>query len=500
MTIINGDAGDRIAWLVTELQNGNMSVFRELYDLTHEKAFGVAKMILGNIDDAEDVLQESYVKALSKIRDLDKPEKFRSWFNQIVTNKCKDFFRKKKPSHFDVDDSEVYDVLPDEDTVFKPEENLDQDELHTAIMEALDELNEEKRACILMMYFEDLSVKEIAGVLEIPEGTVKTRLSSARKTLKDKLEEREITSAYSVAPMGVVLWAMRRSIEANGARFAASGASAKVFAGITASGVLTATGTAAAVTGGGIAAKIAALTVAQKVIAGVSVAAVVIGGTVGVATVADKKSGNSEATTAYTEEFTTAPYDGTTIAFQAVDSTVEFTLTQPSATNGATASSSGQTSATQAGTATSTKPVSTTRQTTAKPTEAKQTTAKPNTTRASTTKSTTAKPNTTKPTATKPTTTKSTATKPTSTKPTTTVPTTKGTATVTVSIIGLDGKPTGKPVELTVEAGTELDKKKIWAEVEAKGNIEVSDIYGGSFGITAQAGKTYSFKADLFDA
>lgn len=315
----------RIAELAVKIQNGDKSAFDELYKLTSERAYFVALEFTKNNQDAEDILQESYIKALSKINELDKPESFSSWLNQIVANKSKDFLKKKKPMLFEAEENEVFEVLPDEDTSFSPEENLDQTEFQKTVMEVLDELSEEKRACVLMMYFEELSVGEIAETLEIPEGTVKTRLFSARKDLKDKFAKRGITSLYSTAPIGVVIWALRRMSDAVSKTFVGSGASANVLAGITVAGAGTAA--TAAATGTGIAAKIAALTVAQKVVAGVSVAAVVAGGTAGVVTVAnnnEKKDGNS--TTAYTEEYTTAPSFKTTLAVEALG-TVEFSET-----------------------------------------------------------------------------------------------------------------------------------------------------------------------------
>ncbi len=470
---INGDVNEKIALLVTEIQNGNERAFDELYKLTNQRAYYVALEFVKKDEDAQDILQESYIKALSKIKELGKPESFQSWLNQIVANKSKDFLKKKKPMLFEAEENEVYEVLPDEDTSFSPEESLDQNELQRTVMEVLDELNEEKRACVLMMYFEELSVSEIAETLEIPEGTVKTRLFSARKDLKEKFSRRGITSAYSVAPIGVVLWAMRRTSITAGAAFAASSGSATVLAGVTASGVLAASGaTAAAVTGTGIAAKIAAMTVAQKVIAGVSVAAVVAGGTVGVATVADKNNEKAESTTAYTEEYTTSPHNETTILIQAADGTVEFTLTQPSETNGATALSGGQSSATHVSEAASTKPASTT---------------KP----VSTTRQTTTKPTTTKPTTTKPTTTKATTTKPTTTK----AQTTSGRATIEITVIGLDGNGIDKLI-YTVDAGTEMTSSYLWELVESKGHT-VTGVFGDAKGNTAQAGKTYTFEAEI---
>lgn len=497
----------RIAELVNQIQGGNNSAFDELYKLTSQRAYFVALEFTKNNQDAEDILQDSYIKALSKINELDKPESFSSWLNQIVANKSKDFLKKKKPMLFEAEDNEVFEVIPDEDTSFSPEENLDQTELQKTVMEVLDELSEEKRACVLMMYFEELSVGEIAETLEIPEGTVKTRLFSARKDLKEKFAKRGITSLYSTAPIGVVIWALRRMSDAVSKTFAASPASAKVFAGIAVAGTGTAAGVAAAGTtaaGTGVAAKIAALTVTQKIIAGVSVAAVVAGGAAGVVTVTDNNNNKYEtSTTAYTEEYTTAPSFETTVAVEALG-TVEFSETRIFSENNST-SVDGSTSKNSI-----TKPQSTTGKTTAKSTtSAKQTTTKKQTTtQKSTTTTQKQTTTTTNPTTTKKETTvkatttekQTTTTKPavTTTKPTTTEATTQGKATIRISIIDLDGTTVVATVTDTVNEGETISKDYLWDLVEANG-YEVSDVYDGDIGAVAEADKTYSFKADLFE-
>lgn len=536
----------RIAELVVKIQNGDKFAFDELYKLTSERAYFVALEFTKNNQDAEDILQESYIKALSKINELDKPESFSSWLNQIVANKSKDFLKKKKPMLFNSDEEETdaTELLPDEDTSFSPEENLDQTELQKTVMEVLDELSEEKRACILMMYFEELSVGEIAETLEIPEGTVKTRLFSARKDLKDKFAKRGITSLYSTAPIGVVIWALRRMSDAVSKTFVGTGASAKVLAGITVAGASTAAGvavagttaattaaavgtgtataTGAAATGTGIAAKIAALTVAQKVIAGVSVAAVVAGGTVGVVTVANDDNKDDISTTAYTEEYTTAPSFETTFAVDALG-TVEFSETTESSSNESTSAySSASESSTiklqsttgkvnDKTTSTSAKQTTTKKQTTTQKsattkkqtttstkatTTEKETTAKVTTTEKETTtkKVTTTKETTTEKqtTTTKPTTT---TTKPTTTKPTTTEATTKGKATIVIKILDLDNTVIDT-LEFTVDEGTEMSGSYLWELAESSGH-SISGVFGSDKGSVAQAGETYSFEAEI---
>ncbi|MBQ7121523.1 MAG: RNA polymerase sigma factor [Clostridia bacterium] len=530
----------RISELVSRIQGGDKSAFDELYKLTNERAYFVALEFTKNKQDAEDILQESYMKALSRIKELDKPESFSSWLNQIVANKSKDFLKKKKPMLFNSDEEETNatELLPDENTEFSPEDNLDQSELQKTVMEVLDELSEEKRACVLMMYFEELSVGEIAETLEIPEGTVKTRLFSARKDLKDKFAKRGITSLYSTAPIGVVIWAMRRMSETVSKTFVGSGASAKVLAGITVAGTgtaasiaagttaattaataaattaATATGTATAT---GVAAKIAALTVAQKVIAGVSVAAVVAGSTAGVVTVVNNRDKNDDvSTTAYTEEYTTAPSFETTLAVEAMG-TVEFSqttvvteseavggsTTKPRSTSGGRTTSSATKTTTKSATRT-TKPTTTKKSTT---TRKATTTKNAATTKVTTTKkqtttekeTTTKKVTTTKVTTTKATTTeKQTATTTKAATTTTTKATTAAPATAVVDV--LDGSGVVDTLTFSVPAGTSMTKSYIIGLVESEGyTISNYGVFGMNvdLGSTAESGETYRFEAEL---
>lgn len=511
----------RIAELVGKIQSGDNSAFDELYKLTSDRAYFVALEFTKNSQDAEDILQESYIKALSKINELDKPESFSSWLNQIVANKSKDFLKKKKPMLFNSDEEETdaTELLPDEDTNFSPEGNLDQTELQKAVMEVLDELSEEKRACVLMMYFEELSVGEIAETLEIPEGTVKTRLFSARKDLKDKFAKRGITSAYSIAPIGIVIWALRRMSDAVSKTFVTGGASAKVLAGITAAGsgaaaATTATtaavagtaastaGTGAAATGTGIAAKIAALTVAQKIVAGVSAVAVVAGSAAGVATVANtKKEAETTTTTEFVEEVTTAPsFESTTLldAIAEVAAMTETQTTTAKATEKTTVKaqiSSGTTqttvkTTTQTETETTTK-AKATRKTTTRRDYSLYTSATTTTTPAL---STTVEATTTKPTTTEEeTTTEATTTTTKATTTTTTEATTLADPIVTIYYL-MDGTDNYQKLDdFDVDPGTELNEDYIKNCVGNKLGVEYIMYESGDETSSAEPGKTYVF-------
>lgn len=552
---------ERIAGLLKELKNGNKEVFEEFYKLTSPRAYFIALKIVRNEHDAEDILQESYIKLLESIKDIDPDRNFAAWFYKIVANKSKDFLKKQKLLVFEGEDEEIIDAIPDDNPQFCPEENLNQDELCSEVMAAIDELTAEKRACIMMRYFGEMSVNEIAESLEVPVSTVKNRLFTARKDLKNKFEKRGSTVLYSAAPIGVVAWALGKSSQAVSASFAASAASAEVLASVgaaggitvaassaasaTAAAATTATATTAttataaaattaaastaastaAATGAGVAAKVAALSVAQKVVIGAVAAGVVGGSTAGVATVVKENTPPPTTTEYIVEEVTTAPSQVTEYVFAfyetepetaaTEESATETTKREPTATHRREKTTEEQTESAQKEETTVKK--STTRKsrnkTTLRSTTRKNTTTEMSTaptTTEKTTRETTTKPTTTrKVTTTKtPTTAKPATTKPTTTKQiTTTMPTTAKTTTTTepatqspaTLIIEVTDFDNSvvETITVNVDAGTELSRDYLVALVSSNGYEAMAGVYGDAIGSVAESGQTYSFTAEL---
>ncbi len=526
---------ERIAELIGLIKNGDKSAFDELYKLTSARAYFIALQITKNEHDAEDVLQESYIKTLERINDIDPENNFAAWFYQVVANKSKDFLKSKKLLVFSGEEEEILESLPDENPEFSPEENLDQEELREEVMAAIDELTAEKRTCLMMMYFGDMSVNEIAESLEVPVSTVKNRLFTARKDLKTKFEKKGITSLYSAAPIGVVIWALGKTSEAVSATFAASAASAAVLSGVSASaangiavasagGAATtaATSTAAAAgaagsaastaaaTGTGVAAKIAVMSVAQKVVAGVVTAGVVSGSTAGVATVVKHNHDKYErhtTTAAYVQEVTTAPSETFEFVYAEITtergttqtSAAELTAERPKREPTATTAEPGETrpEKTEPEEETDeTRPVRKT--TTRRDYFPNKSTTQMSTTLKQTTTSTTKKVTTTRETTTLKETTQAPATEK------TTVPTTQETtqltaaasATAIIAIIDANDEVVDT-LTLTVPAQTEMTWEYLISLISDNGYEATSGVYGDSVGAVAQSGATYNFEAEL---
>ena len=291
----------QLSELVRKLQSGDGAAFNEIYEATRQPAYFTALKIAKNEQDAEDILQEAYIQLLDKINTLENPDTFVKWFNRIVANKAKDFLKKKNPLLFkDAEAEQFYtEEQEDDDRDFIPEDSMDKTELRREMMKIIDGLNDDQRACILLYYYDEMPVKEIAASLDVSESAVKSRLFHARKEIKAQVEAlaKQNKALFGVAPMPLVIWALKTAGAAAAASSAASGAAAATLAAVTA----TAGGTAAvaasagtAATAGGAAAKAIGAGVAQKLIAGLLAATLIGGGTFAGTQIAKKVKANAE--------------------------------------------------------------------------------------------------------------------------------------------------------------------------------------------------------------
>lgn len=494
----------RIALLIQKLQGGDKTAFEELYKLTSPKAYFVALKICQNEHDAEDILQESYIKVLEKIDTVDPEKNFTAWLYQIVANKSKNLIKSKKPLLFSNEENESIESMPYEELQFNPEEQINQEELRFEVMAAVDELTAEKRACIMMMYFGDMSIGEIAESLEIPVSTVKNRLFTARKDLKDKFEKKGITALYSAAPLGLVIWATNKSCETVASAFSVSSASAAVLTGVASSASNSANAaTAAAATAKAVGAKAAALSVTQKVVAGVAAASVIGTGTAGIATVVKNNNLPTETTT-HVEEVTTAPSQTAEYTFGVITSESTDPEEKTELSSKSETTSKAETTLKRELTATTAPELraETTKKSPIKTTAKQTTTYKYYYLFTTTKKQTTTEIETKKQTATQ----KSTTTakpditeqtvKPTDLPPPITQPTTALPATLIVEVTDFDDNVVDT-LTLSVAAGTEMTWDYLITLVSKNGYEAMAGIYGDGVDTVAKAGETYTFTAEL---
>ncbi|MDE7363254.1 MAG: sigma-70 family RNA polymerase sigma factor [Oscillospiraceae bacterium] len=164
--------------------NGDKNAFDELYKATSRAVYFTCLSLIQNETDAEDITQEVYIAAFEKLATLNDPEKFPAWINRIAVNKCKDFLVKKNAHpEQSIDDEGSFGELADENIL--PEEYVENKEKRRLIMDIIRSgLSDAQYQTVIMFYFNDMSIAEIAEVTDCPEGTVKYRLSTARAKIK----------------------------------------------------------------------------------------------------------------------------------------------------------------------------------------------------------------------------------------------------------------------------------------------------------------------------
>jgi RNA polymerase sigma-70 factor (ECF subfamily) len=150
-------------------------------------AFNLARWLTRNEHDAEDVVQESYLRAFSSFHTFQLGRDGRAWLLKIVRNTCYTWLRKNRPSEV----SERFEEGdPDASVAHANPETLLLAKVNTQLMrEALEDVSPEYREILILRELEELSYKEIAQILDVPLGTVMSRLSRARKELHDRLRE-----------------------------------------------------------------------------------------------------------------------------------------------------------------------------------------------------------------------------------------------------------------------------------------------------------------------
>lgn len=195
---------DDIKKLVLQAAQGNKAAFGALYEETGRTVYFSCLKLLGDPQLAEDITQETYLKALQKLGTLTQPENFPAWVNRIGINLCKMHFRNNSAP--EDNSEEIIEEIPDEGLI--PEEYVSNDAKRKIIMDIIDTvLTEEQRQSVILYYFDMLTVPEIAEVMNCTTGTVTSRLSAARKKIKEAVliyEENNNDRLHAVVPVFIL--------------------------------------------------------------------------------------------------------------------------------------------------------------------------------------------------------------------------------------------------------------------------------------------------------
>ena len=175
--------------LVLSAKNGNKKAFDKLYKLTSNDVWFTCVSLLKDEENAKDIMQETYITAFLKLDTLKDEEKFCGWLTAIATNKSKNKLKGKV--EYQIDD-EILIAETETDELMLPEEYITKAEKRKVLLQIMeDTLSFNQYQTVLMFYFDEMSISEIAQGLEISEGTVKSRLNSSRAKMKTAIEDYE---------------------------------------------------------------------------------------------------------------------------------------------------------------------------------------------------------------------------------------------------------------------------------------------------------------------
>ena len=328
--------------LIIDAQNDVDGAFDKLYHESFRHAYCTASLLLKKEQDIEDVLQNSYMYVAKYIKDLKNPESFNNWLSVIVKHECQKYIAKQK---------RISDIFTSAKKIKETEltnefdlhtASIEKSEIRDAIQRIVDNLPADKRACVILFYYEQHSLTEISEILGVPEGTVLSRLFYARKKLEKefkKLQKNdESLFGISVIPLIVSLFAYQTktliipSTAESGIIAAITAESAVVLStatiGVSATATTASVTTASAATTVSTAAGTAGTAVATKVAAVAVAASVAVGG--GVATVNHIKT-NSVANTSLSEEHATVTARLTETTLSVTENTsITSALSEPS--------------------------------------------------------------------------------------------------------------------------------------------------------------------------
>ena len=183
-------------YLIERCKKGNKSAFDKLLDKYENRIYNFAYRISGNHEEASEITLEAFIRAFNSIKSFRRDAAFSSWMYRIVKNVFLDKRKiNEKHNHISLDESYetangfVQRDVKDENSL-SPEDTLLNEEKKEIIMDLLSTLPEHHRIPLIMYYSENMSYEDIAKALELPIGTIKSRINRARTTLTEKIKDR----------------------------------------------------------------------------------------------------------------------------------------------------------------------------------------------------------------------------------------------------------------------------------------------------------------------
>lgn len=177
--------------IIQDAQSGDMNAFRRLVESHMKKVYYLSYDLTGNHHDAEDLSQEVFIKVFHSIKKFRSDAKFSSWIYRITMNAFID--KRRKKTHVtenledQTDDGRTVEVPVETDITANPEHTAESGLMQIHLKKALDELPKQQRSVFVLRHYNQMALKEIASVLDISEGSVKSSLFRAIRRLQKSL-------------------------------------------------------------------------------------------------------------------------------------------------------------------------------------------------------------------------------------------------------------------------------------------------------------------------
>ena len=173
--------------LVNRIKNGDREAFKCLIEANEKLVGHIVFRMIPNTHDQEDICQDVFLKVFKNLNTFRFESKLSTWIARITYRTCLNYLQKKKPLLFDDNSAEGQNLDSMSDTQYKLDEIIEQKDINERLQIEMNRIDIKYRTILTLFHLEDMSYTEIAAVLDIPEGTVKSHLFRARKSLKDKI-------------------------------------------------------------------------------------------------------------------------------------------------------------------------------------------------------------------------------------------------------------------------------------------------------------------------
>ena len=173
---------EEVACLAEQMKNGDLSALEKIYALTYKRVYYIIYQMIKSREDSQDILQETYIRAFSKINMLDDTRNFYTWLIKIAVNLTKNFIKKNRTLLIDNENESLIESIAD-DTSDIPE-NIIREETYAVLLGLINILPPEQKRAVILYYYEKMPVTDIAQIEECSVSTITSRLSYARTALK----------------------------------------------------------------------------------------------------------------------------------------------------------------------------------------------------------------------------------------------------------------------------------------------------------------------------